>query len=53
MTFYITTSYANSGLRFLTSSKGNKSPSLSKSNKSNKARRSIVKFIPLFTRFSR
>jgi hypothetical protein len=52
MTFYIITSYVNSGLRFLTSNKGDKSPLLSKSNKLNKARRSVIKFIPLFTRFS-
>jgi hypothetical protein len=53
MTFYIITSYANSGLRFLIGSKGNKSLLLSKSNKLNKVKRSVVKFIPLFTRFSR
>ena len=52
MTFYIITSYANSGLRFLIGNKGNKSLLLSRSNKSNKARRSVVKFIFPFTRFS-
>jgi hypothetical protein len=52
VTFYIITSYANSSLRFLTSSKGNKSLLSSKSNKSDKARRSVIKFIPLFARFS-
>jgi hypothetical protein len=52
ITFYIITSYINSGLRFLTSSKGDKSPLSSKSDKLNKARRSVIKFIPLFARFS-
>jgi hypothetical protein len=52
VTFYMTISYANSGLRFLISSKGDKSLLSSRSNKFNKVRRSVVKFIPLFTRFS-
>jgi hypothetical protein len=52
VTFYITTSYVNSGLRFLISSKGDKSLLLSRSNKSDKVKRSVVKFIPPFARFS-